>query len=359
MAHPNLALPTSPWRILAILTVTVFIVELAIMAGIELVISPESSVALSLVEAVFDATLLTIIVFPMLYRYSFRPLVMYITDHQRIEKELKASNDLLENTFASLSDVVLVVGMPERKIITCNQAVPHVLGYEIDELVGSTAEYLFDGTVDYGQFLHHMTEGFVNGRYAYHEEWPLRHKDGRILTAEITVTEIKNANGRITSQVLVIRNITRRKQAEEQLERQNQELKILSQLGQTVVSSLSLNTILDHVISQVMPLLEAECFSILLRQGDELIYAANGGTDTEAMLNSAVSIQDGIYGQILRSAEPTFITAPADPTSPDYSRIEYGLLLSTTNLNGRSAQSGKSNNRCHAGGSPPDKCLHK
>ena len=129
------------------------------------------------------------------------------------------------------------------------------------------------------------------------------------------MTEIKNANGRITSQVLVIRNITRRKQAEEQLERQNQELKILSQLGQTVVSSLSLNTILDHVISQVMPLLEAECFSILLRQGDELIYAANGGTDTEAMLNSAVSIQDGIYGQILRSAEPTFITAPADPTS--------------------------------------------
>ena len=87
---PNLTLPTSPWRILAILTITVFIVELAIMAGIELVISPELSVALSLVEAVFDATLLTIIVFPMLYRYSFRPLVMYITDHQRIEKELRS-----------------------------------------------------------------------------------------------------------------------------------------------------------------------------------------------------------------------------------------------------------------------------
>jgi PAS domain S-box-containing protein len=312
----NLALPTSPWHILAILTITVFIVELAIMAGIELIISPETSIALSVVEAIFDATLLTIIVFPMLYRYSFRPLVMYITEHQRIEKELKASNDLLENTFSSLSDVVLVVDMPERKIITCNQAVPHVLGYEIDELVGDTTEYLFGGAADYEQFLRRMTEEFVNGRYAYHEERPICHKDGRVLTAEITVTEIKNENGRTTSQVIVIHNITRRKQAEEQLERQNQELKTLSQLGQTVVSSLSLHTIFDHVISEVMPLLKAECFSILLRQGDELVYVANGGTDTQSMVNQPVSIQDGIYGQIMRSAEPTFIIAPADPTSP-------------------------------------------
>lgn len=314
--RPNLALPSSPWRILIILTITVFIVELAIMVGIEFVISPEASIIISLVEAVFDAVLLTIIVFPMLYRYSFRPLVMYIAEHQRIEKELKTSNDLLAKTFSSLSDVVFVVSMPERQIITCNQAAPHVLGYEIDELIGDTAECLFDGAADYEKFLGRMTARFVNGRYAFHEEFPLRHKDGRILTAEITITEIKDENGRTTSQVIVIRNITRRKQTEEQLARQNQELKILSQLGQTVVSSLSLNTIFEHVISQVMPLLKAECFSILLRQGDELVHVANGGTDTVAMVNQRVSIQDGIYGQIIRSTEPTFIIAPADPASP-------------------------------------------
>ncbi|MCB9419669.1 MAG: GAF domain-containing protein [Ardenticatenaceae bacterium] len=322
----NLAIPMSPWRLLVVLTITVFIVELAIMVGIELVVSPEMSIALSITEAVFDATLLTIIVFPVLYRYSFRPLVLYLTDHQRIEKELKASNDLLENTFASLSDVVLVVDMPERRVITCNPAVPHVLGYDVDELMETPAVNLFDGVEEYQRFVQKMTGAFVDGRYAFHEEWPLRHKDGSILTAEITVTEIKNENGRTTSQVIVIRNITRRKQAEEQLARQNQELKTLSQLGQTVVSSLSLNTIFDHVISQVMPLLKAECFSILLRQEDQLICVANGGIDSAAIINQTMSIHDEIYGQIIRSAEPTLITAPADPVDPvsqELSRVCY------------------------------------
>lgn len=312
----NLSVPTSPWRILAILTVTVFIMELAIMAGIEFFIRPEESVALSLVEAVFDATVLTLIVFPMLYRFSFRPLVMYIKDHGRIEKELEASNALLENTFASLSDVVLVTDISNHKIITCNQAAPHVLGHEIDQLIGVTPERLFDGAANYESFLQQTQESHRDGRYAYRAEWPLRHRNGRLLTAEITVTETTNEQGQATSQVIVIRNITRRKQTEAQLERQNQELKILSQLGQTVVSSLSLNTIFDHVINRVMPLLKAECFSILLRQGDELVYAANGGIDTERMIRQTVSIHDGVYGQVMRSAEPTFIKASSDPSDP-------------------------------------------
>lgn len=322
----DLDLPTSPWRILVILTITVFVMEFIIMVGIEFVVTRSTSLWVDLFEATLDATLLTIVVFPVLYRYSFRPLVMYIADHKRIENDLQASNKLLENTFASLSDVLLVVAMPDRNVISCNQAVPYVLGYEVDELFGGSVARFFSGEADYQRFLYCLTDEFENGRYAYRAEWSLRHKNGQSLTTEITVTEIKDGDGRTTSQVIVIHNITRRKQAEDQLERHNQELTILSQLGQTVVSSLSLETIFDRVIAQVMPLLEAECFSILLLQGDKLIYVANGGTDTDQMLNQTASIHSGIYGQIMQSQQPIFITGPDhldDPVNQELNQICY------------------------------------
>ncbi len=314
----------APMRLLAILTITVFVVELVIMVGIEFFISPESSVLLNVVEAVFDATVLAIVVFPMLYRYSFRPLVLYIADHQRIEKALGASNALLENTFASMRDIVLVVSVPDYSVITCNQAVQAILGYACHELVGHNLASLYDNPADYAAFLQTADGVFEDGRF-YQDERQLRCKDGRLIYAEITITEIKNDTGLTTSQVIVIRDITRRKQDQAQLERHNQELVMLGKIGQTVVTSLDLETIFNRVINQVMPLLQAECFSIALLKNDQLVYVANGGSDIEAMLNRTIPADEGILGQVMQTGEAVFVTAsgPTDPLVGDIGEICY------------------------------------
>ncbi len=303
---------SSPLRLLAILTLTVFVVELAIMVGIEFFINSKSSLLFRVVEAVFDATTLTLIVFPVLYRYSFRPLVSYVFAHQQVDQALQSSNALLENTFASLSDVVLVVRMPDQLTITCNRATQSVLGYSCADLRGQSMAVLFNDSTSYQLFVQRLSAAFQAGRFC-RDEMEIRRKDGRSIPAEITVTEIKNDAGQTSSQVIVIRDISQRKQAQAQLERHNQELTMLGHLGQTVVSSLELDVIFNHVINRVMPLLHAECFSILLRQNDHLVYAANGGPDIKAQVNQTIPVANSILGQVVLTGEPILLTAPSQP----------------------------------------------
>lgn len=293
----------NPLHLLSILTITVFVMEFIIMLGIEFFISQEATIMLSFVEAIFDATLLTIVVFPVLYWFSFRPLVLYINDHQKIEQVLKRSNALLENTFASMSDVVLVVSMPDCSVITCNQAAKAVLGYECDELMGENLAALYFDTQTYETFLQAADEAFRNGRF-YQDERHIKRKDGSLIDAEMTVTQINNDTGKIVSQVIVIRDISRRKRDKAQLERHNQELQTLSQLGQTVVSSLELDSVLTHVIEQVMPFLNSDYFSILLLDGSELVNYGITGNDKTTAPPLRIPIDTDISAEALNKGEP-------------------------------------------------------
>ncbi|MBE2224556.1 MAG: GAF domain-containing protein, partial [Anaerolineae bacterium] len=293
----------NPFYLLVLLTITVFVMELIIMLGIEFFISPETSVLLNIVEAIFDATLLTIVVFPVLYWFSFRPLVLYINDHHKIEQVLKTSNALLENTFASMHDVVLMVSVPDHSIITCNRAAEMILGYGVDELTGQNLSILYTDTQIYEAFLKTAAIAFRNGRF-YEDERQIRRKDGRVIDSEMTVTQINNDTGATISQVIVIRDITRRKRDKAQLERHNQELQTLSQLGQTVVSSLELDSVLAHVIEQVMPLLNADYFSILLLDGTELVNYGIGGNDPKTTPGIRTPISDDIIAKVLKDGEP-------------------------------------------------------
>lgn len=293
----------NPLYLLIILTVTVFVMELIIMLGIEFFISPESSILLNMVEAIFDATVLTIVVFPVLYWFSFRPLVLYINDHNQIEQVLKTSNALLESTFASLNDVVLVVSASDYSIITCNQASQAILGYERNELTGQNLASLYTDQKVFEEFLHAADDVFQNGRF-YQDERQIRRRDGRLIDTEMTVTQIKDDTENIISHVVVIRDITRRKQDKAQLERHNQELQTLSRMGQTVVSSLDLDSVLARVVDQVIPLLRAEYFSILLLEGTELVNYGIGGRGVEALSGIRVPIGNDSVAEVLKTGEP-------------------------------------------------------
>jgi len=86
----------SPLRLLAIVAVSIFVAEAAIMMAMEWWLPPHAP---HLLESVLDAALLVILLLPVLYRFLFRPLCVHMAavEHARLDAEQanRAKSDFL------------------------------------------------------------------------------------------------------------------------------------------------------------------------------------------------------------------------------------------------------------------------
>lgn len=459
---PQDVLSSSPWHLIRILIVSVFAVELAIMLLLEpLLFDIDTSFWENLFEGLLDASLLSFVVFPILYYYAFKPLVVLIERYQQTERALDTVNTFLEIVFASLTDGVIVVNKADYHIMSCNRMAEKLLGHPQSQLIGGNIQlflnldetdwfrlqdeietslssgrifrteialnprkelgYVAELTVNriesayeantlqvyvvrdiseriksQEQLLLQTTalEAAANGimitnndgliewinpalmemtGFSFEElvgkdarifnsgshetkdssaifqaiqagnvwsgELMNQRKDGSFYIEHQSIAPVRNKNHEITHFIAIKENITERKQAEIQMQRRNQELVMLGQLGQSVVSSLELPHILANVIAQVMPLIGAECLSIILREDDHLTYAATAGQETEMMQGAHVSIDKGVPGEVLRTGQLVHVTgnnskfnlSDNDPCSPQ-SLIAVPLALGHNQL---------------------------
>ena len=116
---------------------------------------------------------------------------------------------------------------------------------------------------------------------------------------------------------VTVRDITRRKQAEAEIERRVQQLASLAQMGQAVTTQLLLDEVLRTVIDQVMLRLNAEGVSILLLDTPtELVFAAVNGASADRLRGQRIPVTAGIAGEVMRSGQ-----AARARTVEDRSRI--------------------------------------
>jgi PAS domain S-box-containing protein len=157
-------------------------------------------------------------------------------------------------------------------------------------------------------------------------------KKGTIITT-ITVFAIRTPTGEITQIVSILQDITARKQAEEALTRHNRELRALNKTTQALTSTLSLEKVLEQIMQQTRLLLEAEAASVLLfdSTGDNLIFAAAVGLNSERLLGTRMPATAGIAGEALRAGKAVLIH-DAQQDSRFYSRIDVVTGLKTRSL---------------------------
>ncbi len=108
-------------------------------------------------------------------------------------------------------------------------------------------------------------------------------------------------------------DITERKQAEAQIERNLRQLVALERMGQTVVASLDLTVVLTRVIEEISSLLGAEGVSVLLIEDqDKLVFSASNGRGMEALLGQRMPIHAGIAGEVVRTRQAVWVNDSAD-----------------------------------------------
>jgi len=248
----------------------------------------------------------------------------------RLEK-LQKSEEKYRTIFERSLDAIILTD-PSGKIAEVNQAGVYILGYETQKEVlalESTAKFFVEkqDLIDLQKRV--SQEGFV----VEYETRLLGRNNSRfdaLITSNVTV----DVTGQITGYVLIIRDITKRKIAQQQIEKRNIRLDILNSISKTVSSSLNLDEILRRTIDKTLEVLESDSVRIyLLDDKKEMLkLVAHKGLSDRLISKPFMKYRkpgDGLLGQTILDGETRMVDnfLRSEDTYVD-SIIEEGLHTS-------------------------------
>ena len=132
---------------------------------------------------------------------------------QRVRRQLAARDHLFQLITENAADMIAVVDAQGRRLYN-SPAYQKVLGYSPDELKTSSLEQVHPE--DRPRLAEAAEKARQTGR-GERLEYRIRHKDGTWKILESTASAVQNAKGETTQLVIVNRDITQRKLAEEAL----------------------------------------------------------------------------------------------------------------------------------------------
>ena len=135
------------------------------------------------------------------------------------EQSLRANQQLLEKTLHSLHSAVFVIDAGTSVIQETNPSATRMFGYAREEMVGRTSAVLHLNPAMSNQFKKHLLAAFKGKGFLSEFEFQMRHQDGTSFPTEHSVMPIKNEAGQLARWVSVVRDITKRKRADEALRR--------------------------------------------------------------------------------------------------------------------------------------------
>ena len=214
-------------------------------------------------------------------------------------RHLEKSEERYRTIFERSRDGIILTDS-DGKIIEVNQAGVEILGYtKKKELLSlESALQLFENKEN----LYQLRKALAQKGFVTEFETRLVGRHGKAFDILITSNVILNTIGQITNYVLIMRDITKRKKAQEQIKAQNIRLASINAISMTVSSSLDLNEVLNNTIDKLLEVLEADSVRIYLldKKREMLNLAAHKGFSTKFIEESLVrarKVGAGFLGQ--------------------------------------------------------------
>ncbi|MBM3133619.1 MAG: PAS domain S-box protein, partial [Chloroflexi bacterium] len=221
-------------------------------------------------------------------------------------------------------------------VIDRNKKGADLLGYTFEEVIGKKF-------TDLGSMLEPRSDHTVRKLFAAANEQPTRepwiievrafHKDGSPVFLEAS-TSILEKGGKMDGLLVTLRDITERKQAEEQILQRNRHLATLNEIAQTINQSIDLDEILGNTLDKTLEILNTGYGSVHLMDQDQqtLTLRIHRGMIPDRLANyRTIQIGKGFLAQIPHLEEPTFIESLANLstlTPPDAALIDEFQLKS-------------------------------
>ncbi len=250
-----------------------------------------------------------------------------ITERKQAEDALRERERQMTALVRSLDDVVFEVDAQGsyRQVWTVNES---LLARPKSQLLGKGPVEVWEE--EKGRFLQSAVRRVLASGHAETLEYPLDVPSGtRWFMARISPILVPGESPH--SAVVLVRDVTERKRAEEKIKALNQELAALNRAGQAMASTLDLDMVLGLVMKEITGLLDAEGASVLLQEGDELVFVAAASPSSEALIGMRLPVTAGIVGWVMQTGKAALVgEAHSDPRFDD--RVDAATGMTTHSL---------------------------
>ena len=181
-------------------------------------------------------------------------ILRYVTERNEAESRSRHLAAIVESS----NDAIISKDL-SGKILSWNPAAQELFGYTADEAIGQNVLMLFppDKVGEEARIL----RGISNGERFEHYETVRLRKDGVLVDVSLTVSPVKDADGRVVGASKIVHDLTSRRRAEAALERaerqlrQSQKMDAIGQLAGGVAHDF--NNLLSVIISYCDLILES------------------------------------------------------------------------------------------------------
>jgi PAS domain S-box-containing protein len=247
---------------------------------------------------------------------QFIGIIQDITDRKRADNALIHLAAVVE-----FSDDAIITKTLDGIISSWNPGAERIFGYTSDEVIGKPVTMLIPE-----QHLNEepgILERLRRGERIDHYETIRRRKDGTLFNVSLTVSPIKNSEGRIVGASKIARDITRQKRSEELIREQAHVLALLDTTGKSIASNLDLQDVLQTVTDTATRLTGAKFgaffYNVINEQGEAFLLYTLSGAKREDFEKFGLPRNTAVF-------HPTF-TGAGVVRSPDITKDpRYGLM---------------------------------
>jgi PAS domain S-box-containing protein len=234
-----------------------------------------------------------------------------VWDASETEEALIENQTLCQALFEALPDAIVVVD-PQGHIRQMNAELERLFGYDREELLGQSIEVLLPKRYRERHIYHRARYRSAPYRLKMSQRSELygQRRDGSEFPVDVHLAPIKTAEGTLI--VSIIRDITKHKTAEAEIQALAQRKAIIADLSQLALAGTGLHRLMEHTVTQIARCLEIEYAKVLelLPDGQALLLKAGVGWQ-EGLVGEA-TVSAGLESQ---AGYTLLISKPADEST--------------------------------------------
>jgi PAS domain S-box-containing protein len=216
-----------------------------------------------------------------------------ITDRKHFEEKLQLAASVFENSYEGI-----VITDINNKIINVNPAFTRITGYSRDEIIGLSPKSLASGKHD-KIFYQQMWESLKINNFWSGEIWN-RRKNGEIYPEMLSISRVKDHEGKLQNYIGIIADITSSKDYELKLKYAMEEAENANKAKSAFLASMSheIRTPLNSVIGLTEMLLDSKLneeqrkyAQVAHAAGENLLYLINDILDLSRIESGAMVLE--------------------------------------------------------------------
>lgn len=246
-------------------------------------------------------------------------IIRDISERKQAEQALHTWANIFQHTKTG----VAISSPVDERLRLVNPSFAAMHGYSVSEMTGKRIGDLFVPE-DHTEIPEQVRLAHDEGHSMF--EASHMRKDGTTFPVLVNVSMVKNDAGNVLYWIMSVQDITERKQAEENLQRQLQRMAALRAIDVAISATLDLRLTFDVFLDQVSTQPAVDAVSILLfnEQTQRLEFTDGRGFLTPAIRQSSLRMGEGLAGRVAQERRSTFI---ADLARPEFLFSRSALLV--------------------------------